>query len=156
MNLKMPEVCLNLWSNWYIWCTPPPAQDIKNSQLNCSTRRQPINKLNLNPNRDNLYLSDEPKNVRRDPEFVKQSIYLMYLSSWQRIKNLQFNFSTRRQPIKKLTMDPNRYSLDLSDEPKNIRRGPELVKQLIYLMYLSSYTRHQKIAIELLHKETTY
>jgi hypothetical protein len=39
--------------------------------LNCSTRRQPINKLKLDPNRYNLYLSDEPKNIRRDPEFVE-------------------------------------------------------------------------------------
>ena len=97
MNQKWARACeaIDVFDHW---CTPPPAQEIKNPHLNCSTTKQPINKQKV---------------------------------------------------------DPNRYVPKLSDEPKNSRIDPEFVKQLIYLMH-PSCTRHQKLAIELLHKSKTY
>jgi hypothetical protein len=35
------------------------------------------------------------------------------------------NFSTKTQPIKNLKIDPDRYNLELSDEPKNASNHPE-------------------------------
>ena len=63
-----------------IYLIHPPAQGIKNSQLNCSTRAKPINRLKVNPHMYNLYFSDEPKNTINGPEPVKQEIYLMHPS----------------------------------------------------------------------------
>jgi len=51
----------------------------KNPHLNCSTRKQLINKLEIDSNRYILKLLDEPKSARSDPDFVKQLIYLMHL-----------------------------------------------------------------------------
>ena len=110
-----------------------PYKISKKPHLNCSTRTQPINKLKLDPNRYIWKLSYEPKSTRSDPEFVKWLIYFMYPSSC--IKNPQFNYSTKTQPIHKLKLDLNRYTLELSDKPKNTINRSEPVKQWIYLLY---------------------
>ena len=52
----------------------------------------------------------------------------MYLPPAQAIKNLQFNCFTMTEPTNKLKLDPNRYMLELSEEPNNARNGPEPVK----------------------------
>ena len=52
----------------------------------------------------------------------------MYLPPAQGIKNLQFNCSTTAEPTKKLKINPNRYILELLEEPNNARNGPEPVK----------------------------
>ena len=66
-------------------------------------------KLKTDPNKYILKLSDEPKNTRIDPEFVKQLIYLIH-PSCTRHQNSQLNCSTRAKPINKLKIDPHRYN----------------------------------------------
>ena len=49
-------------------------------------------------------------------------------SSCIKDEKLTIDFSTKTQPIDNLKNDPNKYNLELSDEPKNISNHPELVK----------------------------
>ena len=121
LTRSKPEPVKQLMHVMYPSCT-------RYQKTHTSTRKQPISKLKINPNRYILKLSDVPKKARRDPEFVKQLIYLIHPSSSQGIKSSQLNCSTRTQPINKLKIDPHRYNLYLLYEPKNTINGPEHVK----------------------------